>query len=86
MAGDEIYKAIVWKGTGRPVPLKFPDPIDALTTAVAYLRDEYCVRLSDSTCRELQARGPLSVLDHKPAPQPQFSYMPPPAAGGNASG
>ena len=50
--GDPInqYAAIVWKPTDtKPVKLWFDHPIDALTTAIEYLKAGYQVRLSDGT-------------------------------------
>jgi hypothetical protein len=52
--GDPIdqYAAIVWRVTDpKPTKLWFPHPVDALTTAVEYLKAGWQVRLSDGTVR-----------------------------------
>lgn len=52
--GDPInqYAAIVWKPTDdKPVKLWFDHPVDALTTAVEYLKAGFQCRLSDGTAQ-----------------------------------
>lgn len=47
-----LYAAIVWKPTDKaPKKLWFDHPVDALTTAVEYLKAGYQVRLSDGTAQ-----------------------------------
>jgi hypothetical protein len=52
--GDPIdqYAAIVWKPTDdKPNKLWFGHPVDALTTAVEYLKAGYQCRLTDGTVK-----------------------------------
>lgn len=50
---------IVWKGGYDNVTrLGFTDPLEALLTAITYLRQRYQVRLTDATCDALEAMAP----------------------------
>ena len=50
---------IVWKGGyGNVARLGFTDPLEALLTAITYLRQRYQVRLTDATCDALETMAP----------------------------
>jgi hypothetical protein len=79
--GDAInqFAAIVWKGGHAENIAKywFDSPVDALATAVSYLKAGYQARLSDGAVRyfaELPDREQVIPLpDHDQPPVPRFS-------------
>ncbi len=52
------YRVLVWRGTEDVTRLGYGDPLEALLTAITYLRRKYHVRLSDATCDALEDMAP----------------------------
>ena len=49
---------LVWRGNDPVTRLGFQDPLEALLTAISYLRQRYSVRLTNATCDGLEAMAP----------------------------
>jgi hypothetical protein len=49
---------IVWRGDDPPTRMGFDDPLEALLTAITYLRRKHSVRLTNVACDELDAMSP----------------------------
>jgi hypothetical protein len=49
---------LVWRGSEDVTRMGFTDPLEALLTAITYLRRKYHVRLTDAACDALEELAP----------------------------